>query len=1040
MRRKSSLARKGRTLLLLLGTLLFLACGRDEAYSGTQAGAVLLIVPQNAQAATLSAADELSVYLTALLGSTPSRALLPLAAGQDGVVAAQRRQRAGLTIVLDAHLLAVPEYADARVAGLPEGGYLLGAEHGGDFSNRLDGGAGGTLVYLASASGLGIRYAVYELLRRLGVRFYHPEQEYVPRLPAHQVQARAATPTVESRRDSKGQVVIEHVPDYAQRGYTFHGSHPLEHLESFSDSSHPIDEARNANLWILKNRGNRFRGPGRGVAPESRRKARADELNALRISWGMPSTAGITLHNQQQGASAVVDLALPEPPQQQIEDYVDAQLEAAGPDLAEFGIHFGPTEVTVTPDQQTVDWINWAGRRVLSRRPDLPVSINNHITGSQPTEHFGDLGCPTGTNESGYGDYYDLSFHTDPRLGVRVHTVMFYPLEGPAHVYNQKTFAHKLCLMERASAQGRPLVYFPEGSWWLSFDNPVPVYLPLYMWARKRDIDLVQPLLTKSGGSLDGHRMFNSGHEWGYWQQDYAVGLLHWNSDVSLDQVLDELVEPFCPAAAWPKGCPAATEAKAVLGEMIEYQRDTLLEKPRFGGKPGGLFTYLAGEEPGDEIAAATGFEFRPVRTSFSSVLSWDKKTLTDFRFSDQKALIEMDDTYTDLADRLSAVRAQVPKQGLPWFDELVDGTEINQQRVRQAEALYDAVVAFREDTLKHDADPSAPDPSLRAKEKLARAETALAEAGKIIARREAQYRYPAEQVFGGGLTPETAVANGTTYPYRVHTKTHLLTFWNNRQLAAREIIEGKAASGTELLLHPVLAAPGTPLSVVWPQIPGLAGKLQLGDGTEIDPKVTSHNYPGGAAVYTIGGALEADGNPLPVSGHVVRSDHLARSTQGGFALTKPESQLAKDLLGSLVPRIWLARVGGQLVLIPETRSDGKLDFTRVTVAPLASDAGALQTEAFTLLLPIVAPGGTAVAAEVRAQKLVVSVGSGLDGVAKLAGQLVLADVVQALIVLAGFDQKGALETLSGILGFDPQNPPELLDFQADLSLELPAP
>lgn len=179
-------------------------------------------------------------------------------------------------------------------------------------------------------------------------------------------------------------------------------------------------------------------------------------------------------------------LALPEPPQQQIEDYVDAQLEAAGPDLAEFGIHFGPTEVTVTPDQQTVDWINWAGRRVLSRRPDLPVSINNHITGSQPTEHFGDLGCPTGTNESGYGDYYDLSFHTDPRLGVRVHTVMFYPLEGPAHVYNQKTFAHKLCLMERASAQGRPLVYFPEGSWWLSFDNPVPVYLPLYMWARLR--------------------------------------------------------------------------------------------------------------------------------------------------------------------------------------------------------------------------------------------------------------------------------------------------------------------------------------------------------------------------------------------------------------------------------------------------------------------------------------------------------------------------------------------------------------------------
>ena len=54
-------------------------------------------------------------------------------------------------------------------------------------------------------------------------------------------------------------------------------------------------------------------------------------------------------------------------------------------------------------------------------------------------------------------DYYDLAFHTDPALGVSVHTVMFYPLEGAARVYAQQSFAHKRCLMQKASGAGRPL-------------------------------------------------------------------------------------------------------------------------------------------------------------------------------------------------------------------------------------------------------------------------------------------------------------------------------------------------------------------------------------------------------------------------------------------------------------------------------------------------------------------------------------------------------------------------------------------------------
>ncbi len=52
---------------------------------------------------------------------------------------------------------------------------------------------------------------------------------------------------------------------------------------------------------------------------------------------------------------------------------------------------------------------------------------------------------------------------------------------------------------------------------------------------------------------------------------------------------------------------------------------------------------------------------------------------------------------------------------------------------------------------------------------------------------------------------------------------------------------------------------------------------------------------------------------------------------------------------------------------------------------------------------------------------------------------MVLDDIVNALIALAGFDRKGAYDTLSGILGFDPSNPPESVPFEATITPE-PAP
>ena len=1017
-------------LPLVLLCLTLFGCGDDEPYIGAESGAVVVLLPEAADPAVERTVSALEKYVATMVGIAPTVVRLPASASEDDVTNAAEHERAGLAIVID-----LAEQGD--VAELPDGSYRIVSDDRGTWTNRLDHGNGATFVFLSGASKLADQYAIYELLRRLGARFYHPEQEWVPQVPRAQVRERARTATVIAQRDADGKPLQDYVPDFAARSYTFHGAHPLEHLEAFSDSSFPIDEAEHVEDWIVKNRGNRFRGAGRGIASQESRAARAQELDALRRLMGFPTGRGITLHNQQQGATAVVDPNSSVPPQKQIEDYVDAQLDGAGDDVTEFGIHFGPTEFTVTPDQETVQWIEWAGHRAQAIRPDLRIVVNDHTTGSQPTPNYDDLGCPPGTNSAGRGDYYDLAFHTDPSFGTQVHTVMFYPLEGPAHVYDQVSFAHKLCLMQKASAAGRPLTYFPEGAWWLSFDNPIPAYLPLYIWARHRDIELVRPLLAKNGGTLEGHKMFNSGQEWGYWQQDYAVGIWHWNTDVSMDAVLGEIADPFCTQDSWPDSCNARDTVVQVMNELMDHQKDYLLDKPRVGGKPGGLYTYLAGEDPGDEIAAVTGFEFRPVRTSFNTVMGWDKSQLSDFRFGDQKRLLEMVDAYDDWQARLAAVRPDVPSAGLPWFDEIADGIEIDKLRAQQAEQLYDAVLAYREDTLKGTGDPTA-----RAKEKLAAAAETLTQAETVIRRRETMYRYPPEQEYGGGLTPETAVSNGTTYPYRVHTKTHLLWYWKNRHEQASDIIDGKIGGESSVVLDPVLAPPGSVVNVSWPSIEGLTGSLDLGDGTTVTTADTSHDYPNQEAVWAVSGNITLSGEPLPLKGAVVRANVRAQTAKDGFYLVKPDSDLARNLLATLVPRMhfgWVPGATPKLALIPETRADGKLDFTRVMVASATPASGAFATEPFDAKIPISPPGGGEVTLEVRISGMVVSgdvTPTAFGTELTLAGQMVLDDIVNALIALAGFDEKGAYDTLSGILGFDPDNPPDTVPFEATITVE----
>ncbi|MBL8785932.1 MAG: hypothetical protein JNJ59_13610, partial [Deltaproteobacteria bacterium] len=1008
------------------------ACDDADTASDVKVPApIVVIVPQVATGTSASEVEARDDAVAVLVRDLTAMGHPPkvITAASQGEIDAVAELRPGLVLVIDADQLGAvdPIASDASVLPDPrfDDRFALIATKTDGAANALDGAPAICRVDLFARTRLGRFYSVYEVLRRLGARYFHPEDSFLPVVPATEVLARVTQPTVLG----PGPV---YAPDFGHRSWTFHGAHPLEHLEAFSDARHPIDEAVRVNDWIIANRGDLSRGAGRGVAPDEAATQRQAELEALRIRRGLRKSAGITLHNQQQGASADIDPTSAVPIADQIIAAV-ARAVTGVPDAYAFGIHFGPTELTTTPDRETIDWLDKAGKAALDR--GLPVEVNDHTSGSQPVDHYDDLGCPPGTNDRGVADYYDLAFHTDPRMGVRVHTVMFYPLEGPANVYGQKSFAHKLCLMQKASAAKRPLVYFPESAYWLSWDNAIPVYLPLYLWARGRDMQLIQPLLAKNGGTLRDHRLFNSGQEWGYWQADYAVGLWHWKSDLTMDDVLGELADPLCRASEF-RGCDARTTYIAVLKDVMERQRQAFLEAVDFRGRPGGLYVYFAGEDPADEIGARSGLEFRPVRIPFRDLAGMFESERQAFEGRDLAWLDQLALDFQAQHDRLARVRGNVPADALRFLDEVLDGLEIDALRAQHTAALYRVALALSDHA------PESPEVAAP----LVAAREALAAARVVIARREASYRYPAAQMYGGGLTAETAVPNGTTYPFRVHTKTHLLSYWTHRQEQVEDLVAGKTPRTDALLLSPVFADPSAPVAVTWPGFDGLSGSLDRGDGAtlSVDTPQFSYASPG---IYRVGGTLQAAGEPIDYSGALVRTRARAKVASGAFELVEPEAELARTVLKSLLPPLQIALEGSRVALLPEPSGFiGEAPFSEVTVAELTEENSGFASQPVAFALPIPDPSTGLVSVRVRVSDAVLS-GTSRDlsalaasgGVLTLSGALSVSDLVSALVELAGFERVGATTTLAGILGFDPSDPPETVPFRASLTLSPPS-
>ncbi|HUU03136.1 MAG TPA: hypothetical protein VM425_17010 [Myxococcota bacterium] len=253
-----------------------------------------------------------------------------------------------------------------------------------------------------------------------------------------------------------------------------------------------------------------------------------------------------------------------------------------------------------------------------------------------------------------------------PAVVPWVHTVMYYDLyEDAGGAYNYDEFTeHRQFLLDRLEKQ-EPVGYFPESAYWITFDDSVPQYLPLYI--RSRWLDLWQTR-QQAQSPLTEHILFSTGWEWGYWQNDYLTLRMNYELPDDWRQAIGELLEPL--------GKQGVQVAGTVV-ELVELQHEFLIEKR--------LAAYLAGVDFYIETGKHAGIISQPTRILIDEAAGLDAAEIADFRSQVIDPLDEFADGLEQLFEHLPADE----ELGSDWLREIRDGLEIDFLRARYVSSVY---------------------------------------------------------------------------------------------------------------------------------------------------------------------------------------------------------------------------------------------------------------------------------------------------------------------------------------------------------------
>lgn len=583
------------------------------------------------------------------------------------------------------------------------------------------------VVYAPDAQNLA--YASYALLEELGARFFHPRAELVPALGGVRLPLA---------------LDVERRPAWRLRGMQEHTLHPIETMSVLNEpGAENLEDAKRYVDWLVKTGQNLLQWPLLDV-PFPAFKEHADAIVAHAHLRGVEVGAVVQVFEASALQNNYVLIEDADQWQADLEKNLD-QLTSIDWDVVALALG----EFIGTDPNGVVTWLDHATGYLGAKKPNVEVSVQVHV-GNYPNLWVDYQGQKT--------FFYHLAGKTDPALTNEVHTVFFFDLYRDWGTYKHENFFFQRDYLMSQLGK-RKVRYYPESAYWIAADVDVPHFLPEYIHSRWLDISSLHRDTTLAGlPSLDGHVLFSSGKEWGYWLHDYLTAKMQWDPEGSLQSFLRHYTNVFGACS---------DDLGAALEKLVALQGSYLFDRRLVG--------YVSGEDNVLDIARLAGYESHPLRKPFEAVAKLSAPELETFERDVVDALRELLDELVPLERSVSRRCARADEALRPWCNELADGFAIDRLRVEHSLRLYQAVIDWVRGGSSHAGH-------------LAAAKKLTERARAVITRREAEYRWPASKL-------TDAYANPTVYEFGYLRQAHQVCFWERQDLQAETLVtEGVAA------------------------------------------------------------------------------------------------------------------------------------------------------------------------------------------------------------------------------------------------------
>lgn len=621
----------------------------------------------------------------------------------------------------------------------------------------------------------GVSYGAYEVLQQIGFKFLHP---YTPTVPK--------TLTLPAINSS---INVVEKPRWPTRAVHWHTMHPIElaHVLNGWGPNGPQDvQGFNSLLpewdlfleWMIAHRQNAIEWvlladkthTSFNDSPE--RMARLTKLVQMSHAWGLLTGIDVGVVFEQQNMWRLLRKQGTD-----AEDNNEIRARIAWLMKADWDFmtaEMGASEFTAPSDTKMLFWMNVLTDE-LERVFNRFAAVKVHCSLGQDAKHFKDpdTGNPLNFNF--------LPHYADKKLTVLPHTVELYSLDDPAPTYGQTDFKeiHRFMSMQAGT---RNVLFYPETTYYISYDIDVPLFLPAYADRRLHDLRLIARdedarLMGRGaqrGSKIQGQMLFASGFEWGYWFNNAIAMHAAWNPRINepsdqkaFEQLTLEVLRPD------PADKATTTELMSILNDTVKAQNDLLIRGNVNGKSPRQIerltgMAYLAGQETWDELNTSLSDVLRvkraptqPIRLGFRSLRAGLVGQGVDFVADVHPLLDGMEATFNALSLRMVDLARKTPttNSNREAVAEFADGALMNTLRAMQVHALYDATAS---DHLK--------EPPGYYDQKIARARKAVDVAASVVARRESQYRTHEDLVSWG--------PNQSVYNYGYLWTVHSLYYW----------------------------------------------------------------------------------------------------------------------------------------------------------------------------------------------------------------------------------------------------------------------